>query len=70
MNHVHAPIVGKLPFQIAGEGAIEFEEKKMRIPAYPARDFARMYSFAGTVLGDDAWSAEIHLARDALDQCF
>ena len=70
MNNVHAPIAGKLPFEIAREGAIEFEEKKMRIPAHPACDFARMYPFAGTVLGDHAWPAEIYLASNALDQCF
>src|SRR5712691_3980055 len=70
MNHVHAPIAGKLPFEIAGEGAIEFKKKKMRIPAHPSRDFARVHPFAGTVLGDHAWTAEIHLAGDPLDQRF
>jgi len=68
IDHMHARIVGKLPFQITGKCAVQFKEKQLRIPIHARGQFARMNALARTIFGDCARPAEIHFARDPLDQ--
>ena len=63
IDHVNARIIGELPFEIARKSRIQFEEEQLANPAHPAGNLAGVDSFARTVLGDDARSAEIHFAR-------
>src|SRR5215471_3051043 len=65
MNHMHATIPCKLPFQCSGKRRIKLEEEQMRIRSHPSRDFTRVYAFAGTILRDHSRLGEIHLACDA-----
>ena len=48
IDHVDARIIGELPFEIAREGGIQFEEEQLRIGIHPARQFARVDAFART----------------------
>ena len=41
-------------FEVAGKSRIEFEKEQLRARPHPARDLARMNSFARAVFGDDA----------------
>src|SRR5215472_12895862 len=69
MNHMHATIPCKLPFQCSGQRGIKLEEEQMRIWSHPSRDLTRVHAFAGAILRDHAWLSEVHLARDAFHQC-
>src|SRR4029453_18442933 len=69
MNHMHATIPCKLPFQCSGQRGIKLEEEQMRIESHPSRDFTRVHAFPRAILRDHAWLSEVHLARDAFHQC-
>src|SRR5207248_1388189 len=65
MDHVHATIACKLPFQCARECSVELEKEQMRIRSHSPRDLTRVHAFTGAVLRDYARLREIHFARDA-----
>src|ERR1041385_3646965 len=46
MNDVDPGIISELPFQIARESRIQFEQKQVRVNAHPAGDPARVDTFA------------------------
>ena len=69
MNHMHAAIPCKLPFQCSGQRGIKFEKEQMRIRSHPSSDFTRVHAFPRAILRDHARLSEIHLARDAFHQC-
>src|SRR6266513_2747557 len=64
MNHMHASIACKLPFQCSRQRRVEFKQEQMRIRCHPSRDLPRVHTFARAVLRDDARLAEIHFAGD------
>ena len=64
MNHVHASIACKLPFECSCQRRVEFKQEQMRIRCHPSRDLPRVHTFARAVLRDDARLAEIHFAGD------
>src|SRR6478672_1101785 len=64
MNHMHAPISCKLPFQCSCQLRVEFKQEQMRIRCHPSRDLTRVHPFARAVLRDYARLGEIHLAGD------
>ena len=47
MNHMHASIACKLPFQCARQRRVEFKQEQMRIRCHPSRDLTRVHAFAG-----------------------
>src|SRR6516162_1930458 len=69
MNHMHATIPCKLPFQCSGQRGVKLEEEQMRIRSHPSRDLTRVHAFPRAILRDHARLSEIHLARDAFHQC-
>src|SRR5437016_7982879 len=68
VDHMHARIPSKLTLQIARESSVELKEKQSAIRSHPARDLARMHSFAGTVLRDHARLVKIDFIGHAFDQ--
>src|SRR5262245_41952043 len=69
MNHMHATIPCKLPFQCSGKRRIKLEEEQMRIWSHPSRDLTRVHAFPRAILCDHARLSEIHFARDAVHHC-
>src|SRR4029077_2395025 len=65
MNHMHAPISCKLPFQCSCQLRVEFKQEQMRIRCHTSRDLTRVRAFTRAVLRDHARLAEIHFAGDA-----
>src|SRR5438309_85836 len=68
VDDMHARILPKLTLQIARERRVKLEEKQLTIRSHPARDFARMHSFAGTVLRDHTRPVEINFTDHTFDQ--
>src|SRR5215211_30817 len=64
MNHVHASIACKLPFQCFCQRRVEFKQEQMRIRRHPSRDLTRVHAFARTVLRYHPRLREIHFAGD------
>src|SRR5205823_277438 len=64
MNHMHASIARKLPFQCFCQRRVEFKQEQMRIQCHPSRDPTRVHAFARAVLRDHARLGEIHLTGD------
>src|SRR4029453_2911532 len=64
MNHMHASIACKLPFQCPCQRRVEFKQEQMRIRCHPSRDLSRVPAFAWAVLRDHARLGEIHFAGD------
>src|SRR5436190_2209070 len=64
MNHMHASIACKLPFQCSCQRRVEFKQEQMRIRSHPSRDLTRVHPFARTVLRDHARLGELHFAGD------
>src|SRR6266481_1211496 len=69
MNHMHASIACKLPFQCSCELRVEFKQEQMRIRCHPSRDLTRVHAFARAVLRDHARLGEIHFAGDTFHHC-
>src|SRR6266850_167460 len=67
MNHMHASIACKLPFQCSCQLRVEFKQEQMRIRCHPSRDLTRVHAFARAVLRDHARLGEIHFAGDTFD---
>src|SRR5213592_2153063 len=65
MNHMHASIACKLPFQCFCQRRVEFKQEQMRILCHPSRDLTRVHAFARAVLRDHARLGEIHFTRNA-----
>src|SRR5215831_16334925 len=65
MDHMHATIPCKLPFQCSRQRGIKLEEEQMRIRSHPSRELTRVHAFPRAVFRDHARLSEIHLARDA-----
>src|SRR6478736_9708773 len=59
MNHMHAPIACKLPFQCSCQLRVEFKQEQMRIRCHPSRDLTRVHPFARAVLRNHARLGEI-----------
>src|SRR5512132_334021 len=68
MNHMHASIACKLPFQCSCQRRVEFKQEQMRIRCHPSRNLTRVHAFTRAVLRDHARSTEIHFARDTFYQ--
>src|SRR5882762_1438018 len=64
MNHMHASIACKLPFQCSRQRRVEFKQEQMRIRCHSSRDLTRVHAFARAVLRDRPRLGEIHFAGD------
>ncbi len=69
MNHMHASIACKLPFQCFCQRRVEFKQEQMRIRRHPSGDLTRVHAFPRAVLRDHARLGEIHLAGDTFHHC-
>src|SRR6267142_712497 len=49
MNHMHASIACKLPFQCSRQRRVEFKQEQMRIWRYPSGDLTRVHAFPRAV---------------------
>ena len=67
-SHVTRAVAGKLPFQIARESAIQFEQEQVSNPDTSAVQSRANAHLPRPVLGNHTWLAEIHLAGDAFHQ--
>src|SRR6266511_398822 len=64
MNHMHASIACKLPFQCSCQLRVEFKQEQMRIRSHPSGDLPRVHAFARAVLRDHARLGKVHFAGD------
>ena len=68
IDHMDARIVGELPFEIARERGIQFEEKQLRIRPHPAAQSRANGRLRPGRTRRSRGLAEIDLARDSFDE--
>jgi len=70
MDHMDTRIGRELPLERTRKCCVKLEQEQMRIWIHSSRNLARVHAFTWPVLGDHAWLAKIHFARDAFHQRF